>query len=91
MIGSILSNLLLVMGMCFFFGGIVNMRDEEGHGQEQSFQTITAQTTASLMTLSAASMILPGTVSTSFYFVEVGRRLIWNVAIYDHKWYRRRR
>ncbi|KAI1644173.1 Calcium/proton exchanger [Daldinia loculata] len=62
MIGSILSNLLLVMGMCFFFGGIVNMRDEEGHGQEQSFQTITAQTTASLMTLSAASMILPGTL-----------------------------
>ncbi|KAI2628770.1 Calcium/proton exchanger [Hypoxylon sp. NC1633] len=62
MIGSILSNLLLVMGMCFFFGGIANMRDEEGHGQEQSFQTITAQTTASLMTLSAASMILPGTL-----------------------------
>ncbi|KAI0888025.1 Calcium/proton exchanger [Annulohypoxylon maeteangense] len=62
MIGSILSNLLLVMGMCFFFGGIANMRDDEGHGQEQSFQTITAQTTASLMTLSAASMILPGTL-----------------------------
>ncbi|KAI1416529.1 Calcium/proton exchanger [Hypoxylon sp. FL1857] len=62
MIGSILSNLLLVMGMCFFFGGIANMRDGNGHGQEQSFQTITAQTTASLMTLSAASMILPGTL-----------------------------
>ncbi|KAI0169003.1 Calcium/proton exchanger [Hypoxylon sp. FL1284] len=62
MIGSILSNLLLVMGMCFFFGGIVNMRDEHGHGQEQTFQCITAQTTASLMTLSAASMILPGTL-----------------------------
>ncbi|KAI1095587.1 Calcium/proton exchanger [Rostrohypoxylon terebratum] len=62
MIGSILSNLLLVMGMCFFFGGIANMRDGHGHGQEQSFQTITAQTTASLMTLSAASMILPGTL-----------------------------
>ncbi|KAI0839767.1 Calcium/proton exchanger [Hypoxylon sp. FL0890] len=62
MIGSILSNLLLVMGMCFFFGGIVNMRDGNGHGQEQTFQTITAQTTASLMTLSAASMILPGTL-----------------------------
>ncbi|WQF76995.1 Putative calcium/proton exchanger, sodium/calcium exchanger membrane region [Colletotrichum destructivum] len=27
MLGSILSKLLLVMGMCFFFGGIVNMRD----------------------------------------------------------------
>ncbi|KAI0009225.1 Calcium/proton exchanger [Xylariaceae sp. FL0662B] len=62
MIGSILSNLLLVMGMCFFFGGIVNMRDEHGRGREQTFASITAQTTASLMMLSAASMILPGTL-----------------------------
>ncbi|KAH9884084.1 Calcium/proton exchanger [Xylariomycetidae sp. FL2044] len=60
MIGSILSNLLLVMGMCFFFGGIVNMRDDKGQGQEQTFATITAQTTASLMMLSAASIVLPG-------------------------------
>ncbi|KAI1422490.1 calcium/proton exchanger [Xylaria sp. FL1777] len=60
MIGSILSNLLLVMGMCFFFGGIVNMRDENNQGMEQEFASITAQTTASLMTLSAASIILPG-------------------------------
>ncbi|KAI0421632.1 calcium/proton exchanger [Xylaria grammica] len=60
MIGSILSNLLLVMGMCFFFGGIVNMRDENNQGVEQSFATITAQTTAALMTLSAASIVLPG-------------------------------
>ncbi|KAI0477776.1 Calcium/proton exchanger [Xylariaceae sp. FL0804] len=62
MIGSVLSNLLLVMGMCFFFGGIVNMRDPSGAGMEQSFASITAQTTASLMTLSAASIILPGTL-----------------------------
>ncbi|KAI5923547.1 Sodium/calcium exchanger protein-domain-containing protein [Camillea tinctor] len=62
MIGSILSNLLLVMGMCFFFGGIVNMTDEHGNGREQRFASITAQTTSSLMTLSAASIILPGTL-----------------------------
>jgi len=62
MIGSILSNILLVMGMCFFFGGIVNMNDRNGAGTEQSFASITAQTTSSLMTLSAASMILPGTL-----------------------------
>ncbi|KAI8635581.1 calcium/proton exchanger [Xylariaceae sp. FL1651] len=60
MIGSILSNLLLVMGMCFFLGGIVNMRDENNQGIEQKFASITAQTTASLMTLSAASIVLPG-------------------------------
>ncbi|KAI0022845.1 Calcium/proton exchanger [Xylariomycetidae sp. FL0641] len=60
MVGSILSNLLLVMGMCFFFGGIRNMRDGNGNGREQTFATITAQTTSSLMMLSAASIILPG-------------------------------
>lgn len=63
MIGSILSNLLLVMGMCFFFGGIVNMNDNRGQGQEQSFASITAQTTCSLLTLAAASMVIPGAVS----------------------------
>ncbi|KAL2197801.1 Sodium/calcium exchanger protein-domain-containing protein [Corynascus similis CBS 632.67] len=59
MIGSILSNLLLVLGMCFFLGGIYNMRGQDGHGHEQSFSTATAQTTCSLMTLASASMILP--------------------------------
>ncbi|KAI1826763.1 calcium/proton exchanger [Xylaria intraflava] len=68
MIGSILSNLLLVMGMCFFIGGIVNMRDENNQGMEQSFASITAQTTASLMTMSAASIILPGAL-----FMIVGK------------------
>jgi Ca2+:H+ antiporter len=62
MIGSILSNVLLVMGMCFVFGGIVNMRDAKGNGQEQTFASITAQTTCSLLTLAAASMIIPGAV-----------------------------
>jgi Ca2+:H+ antiporter len=59
MIGSILSNLLLVLGMCFFLGGVYNMRDANGNGTEQSFSAATAQTTCSLMTLASASMILP--------------------------------
>ena len=59
MLGSILSNLLLVMGMCFFLGGICNMRDQNGNGTEQIFSSATAQTTCSLMALSSASMILP--------------------------------
>ncbi|KAL2161998.1 hypothetical protein VTH06DRAFT_7783 [Thermothelomyces fergusii] len=59
MLGSILSNLLLVLGMCFFLGGIYNMRGLEGYGQEQTFSAITAQTTSSLMTLASVSMILP--------------------------------
>ncbi|KAK0708225.1 calcium/proton exchanger [Lasiosphaeris hirsuta] len=59
MLGSILSNLLLVLGMCFFLGGIYNMRDADGNAQEQSFATGTAQTTCSLMALASASMIIP--------------------------------
>ncbi|AEO64089.1 uncharacterized protein THITE_2109854 [Thermothielavioides terrestris NRRL 8126] len=59
MLGSILSNLLLVLGMCFFLGGINNMRDRNGNGIEQSFAQGTAQTTCSLMALASASMILP--------------------------------
>ncbi|KAK4111294.1 Calcium/proton exchanger [Canariomyces notabilis] len=59
MLGSILSNLLLVMGMCFLLGGVYNMRDAQGNGTEQSFSQGTAQTTCSLMALSSASLILP--------------------------------
>ncbi|KAK0629176.1 Sodium/calcium exchanger protein-domain-containing protein [Bombardia bombarda] len=59
MLGSILSNLLLVLGMCFFLGGIKNMRDANGRSTEQSFASGTAQTTCSLMALSSASMIIP--------------------------------
>jgi Ca2+:H+ antiporter len=59
MLGSILSNLLLVLGMCFFLGGVYNMRNADGLGIEQSFAQGTAQTTCSLMALASASMILP--------------------------------
>ncbi|KAK2599249.1 hypothetical protein N8I77_011019 [Diaporthe amygdali] len=62
MLGSILSNLLLVMGMCFFFGGIFNMRDSNGVGTEQVFASGTAQTACSLMTLSSASLVIPATL-----------------------------
>lgn len=62
MLGSILSNLLLVMGMCFFFGGIFNMRDANGNGSEQVFASGTAQTACSLMTLSSASLVIPATL-----------------------------
>ncbi|KAM0461016.1 hypothetical protein ACHAO4_001815 [Trichoderma viride] len=58
MLGSILSNLLLVMGMCFFFGGIRH-RGISGGGTEQTFSAAVAQTTCSLMTLSSASLVIP--------------------------------
>ncbi|EED11843.1 conserved hypothetical protein [Talaromyces stipitatus ATCC 10500] len=51
LIGSMLSNLLLVMGMCFFFGGI--------NRTEQKFSKLFAQTGASLLALAVASLIIP--------------------------------
>lgn len=63
MLGSILSNLLLVMGMCFLFGGWIH-RGDNGAGREQVFSAAVAQTTCSLMTLSSASLVLPAAVSS---------------------------
>lgn len=51
LIGSMLSNLLLVMGMCFFFGGI--------NRYEQAFNITVAQTAASLLFLAVSSLIIP--------------------------------
>jgi Ca2+:H+ antiporter len=51
LIGSMLSNLLLVMGMCFFFGGIGR--------QEQYFNVTVAQTAASLLALAIGGLIIP--------------------------------
>ncbi|KAL7937948.1 Ca2+ transporter [Trichoderma chlorosporum] len=51
LIGSILSNLLLVMGFCFFFGGLGRT--------EQNFNKTVAQTAASMLALAAASVIVP--------------------------------
>lgn len=51
LIGSILSNLLLVMGMCFFFGGL--------RRSEQFFNVTVATTAASLLALAIASLIIP--------------------------------
>ncbi|CAO3608625.1 unnamed protein product [Cunninghamella blakesleeana] len=51
MLGSILSNLLLVLGMCFFGGGI--------KFKEQTFNVTAAQTSASLLFIATASLLLP--------------------------------
>ena len=51
LIGSMLSNLLLVMGMCFFFGGFNRV--------EQAFNITVAQTASSLLFLAVSSLIVP--------------------------------
>lgn len=54
MLGSILSNILLVLGCCFLAGGIKN--------HEQTFNSTVASTMSSLMAVSAASLIIPATL-----------------------------
>ncbi|KAG1155665.1 hypothetical protein G6F37_008336 [Rhizopus arrhizus] len=55
MLGSILSNLLLVLGMCFWGGGYYH--------KTQHFNKTVAQTSASLLFISVASLLIPA----SFY------------------------
>jgi Ca2+:H+ antiporter len=57
MLGSILSNILLVLGCCFIAGGIKY--------KEQTFNTTVASTMSSLMAVSAASLIIPATLYAS--------------------------
>jgi len=51
LIGSMLSNLLLVLGMCFFFGGVNRI--------EQHFNITVAQTAASILALAVAGVLVP--------------------------------
>ncbi|KAF9496776.1 calcium/proton exchanger [Pleurotus eryngii] len=51
LIGSILSNLLLVLGMCFFAGGT--------QYSEQGFTVSTVQLNSSLLTISVIAVLLP--------------------------------
>lgn len=52
LMGSILSNLLLVLGMCFFAGGM--------RFSEQGFGLSTMQLNSSLLSISAIAILLPG-------------------------------
>ena len=54
MLGSILSNTLLVLGCCFISGGI--------HQSEQQFNETVASTMSSLMAVASASLIIPATL-----------------------------
>ena len=54
MLGSILSNILLVLGCCFFIGGVTH--------PQQKFNETVASTMSSLMAVSSASLIIPATL-----------------------------
>jgi len=56
LIGSMLSNLLLVLGMCFFAGGV--------RFSEQGFGLVASQLNSSLLTISVIAILLPA----AFYY-----------------------
>lgn len=66
MIGSIFSNLLLVLGCCFFFGGLIY--------KEQQFQPMVATANMSLLALSSIALVLP-TPFAAYYDTEEGDAL----------------
>lgn len=58
MLGSILSNILLVLGCCFIAGGYNRI--------QQKFNMTVAQTMASLMALSVSSLFIPAAFNVGF-------------------------
>ncbi|KAE9057365.1 hypothetical protein PF006_g32440, partial [Phytophthora fragariae] len=59
LIGSVLSNLLLVLGCAFIAGGVRN--------KESSFNAVGASTNSSLLMLASFAMLLPSYI---FYFSD---------------------
>ncbi|KAK3382692.1 vacuolar calcium ion transporter [Lasiosphaeria ovina] len=58
LVGSILANLLLIMGMCFLFGGL--------RYREQIYNSTVTQMSACLLSLSVTSLLLPTAFHASF-------------------------
>ncbi|KAF0366327.1 calcium/proton exchanger [Gigaspora margarita] len=59
-LGSVLSNILVVLGSCFLFGGITILK--EGC-LEQKFDSTVAQASSSVMTLACIALIVPAAFS----------------------------
>ncbi|KAL4886747.1 Sodium/calcium exchanger protein-domain-containing protein [Aspergillus karnatakaensis] len=76
MLGSILSNILLVLGCCFLVGGI--------RYPEQSFNTTVASTMSSLMTVSSASLIIPATLYASLSSAKDTSHKLENILFLSH-------
>ncbi|KAI7855286.1 Sodium/calcium exchanger protein-domain-containing protein [Circinella umbellata] len=55
-LGSILSNILLVLGFCFLLGGLTR--------SEQEFSSIAAQTSSSLLSLTVLALLVPAAFAT---------------------------
>lgn len=67
MLGSVFSNLLLVLGSCFFFGGLKY--------EQQKFNSVSAAASISLLALSSIALVLP-TPFAKYYDVDDGSVLM---------------
>lgn len=74
MLGSILSNILLVLGCCFLAGGIKH--------HEQTFNSTVASTMSSLMAVSSASLIIPSTLYAAMKSSETASKP--NILVLSH-------
>ena len=75
MLGSILSNILLVLGCCFVAGGI--------RYHEQAFNSTVASTMSSLMAVASASLIIPATLYAVLSDTHEGTRKD-NILVLSH-------
>ncbi|KAK2761091.1 Vacuolar calcium ion transporter 2 [Colletotrichum kahawae] len=74
-LGSVLFSLLPSMGMCFFLGGIANMRDRvSGGGVERSFSPATAQIICALMAVPMTSVAMSFALSSAFGDEDLAKR-----------------
>ena len=76
MLGSILSNILLVLGCCFLAGGL-------GH-HEQTFNETVASTMSSLMAVSSASLIIPATLYAAMKGSADSDEKLGNILVLSH-------
>ncbi|CAG8776037.1 14620_t:CDS:2, partial [Dentiscutata erythropus] len=62
-LGSIYSHILLVLGLCFLFGGIKILRDPNKLNKELEYNSTIAQMTSSVLTLACISLVIPAAFS----------------------------
>ena len=76
MLGSILSNILLVLGCCFFAGGMKY--------HQQTFNSTVASTMSSLMAVSSASLIIPATLYAAMKASDTSEDKDKNILVLSH-------
>ncbi|GAD99633.1 membrane bound cation transporter, putative [Paecilomyces variotii No. 5] len=72
LLGSILANLLLIMGMCFLFGGL--------RFREQLYNSTVTQMSACLLSLSVMSLLLPTAFHASFSNLQKADQVVLKVS-----------